>query len=658
MSYLKRIHSGAAVGLMVTIVLIATSASPSALSSESASTTPPDRVAREFGYGAKSVIVLVSVGGKEHVATSGTSPPRPDQRFRIGSVTKTFTATIVLELVEEGKLRLNGTLADYLPGVVPRGDEITIRHLLGHRSGLVNFTDYPRWLEQALRSSSTRPIDSLRFAASKPLVFTPGTQERYSNTNYTALGLVVESITGHSYAQALERRIFGPLGLDETELPLTRQIADLADNGYNPNVPWAAGAIVSTARDLSRFYSALLSGRVLSNVSLTRMKGPVRPRGRSGAGLGMFPINLPCGHFWGHDGLILDYETSVSASEKGERAAVVSVRGASGPLPPAGRALLCGDAHVSFQSRADAEIAFVSAPGPVAGALYVSNSEGTRQGWLTLRAASPPAWSPDGRAIAFVSEGSGPDSDIYVTSVDGKDQRRLTDSAARDSAPAWSPDGDKITFVRERPGIGQVYVMNADGGGQRNLTRDSGFKSLPVWSPNGRTIAYLSKHGGNWEVYAINADGGAQRNLSRHRAADTAFAWSPDARRIAFLSKRDGSWNIYVVNADGSAQKRLTRNVSPSAPSWSPDGRTIAFVKNADISVMHADGSRQHKLTHTPAAEALPAWSPDGRKIAYVSTRRGNSDVYVMNADGSGRRNVTHSTWNEGMFAWSPAQRR
>ncbi|MGH3113506.1 MAG: serine hydrolase domain-containing protein, partial [Gaiellaceae bacterium] len=142
--------------------------------------------------GAASVIVFVSDHGREYVATAGTRRPNADKRFRIGSVTKTFTATIVLQLVAEGRLRLGDTLERYLPGVVPKGDKITIRQLLNHRSGLWNVTDHTLWLDRARRSPSTRPIDTLRFAASHPLTFPPGSQWRYSNTNYIALGLVIE----------------------------------------------------------------------------------------------------------------------------------------------------------------------------------------------------------------------------------------------------------------------------------------------------------------------------------------------------------------------------------------------------------------------------------------------------------------------------------
>ena len=252
-----------------------------------ASSVPPPvgRIAKELASGgAKRVIVFASAGGKSYVATAGTRRPKADQRFRVGSVTKTFTATIVLQLVDEGKLGLSSTLEDHLPGVVPRGKEITIRQLLQHRSGLVNYTDYTSWLKEASKSPSIRPIDLLRFAGSKPLVFEPGTQWSYSNTNYIALGLVIEQVTGRSYADELEQRIFQPLGLDATELPRTRLLPDLGDDerafrasqGRSVyDVDWAnptsrgrpAGSSRTRAIS-SRFYSALLSGRILSGASL------------------------------------------------------------------------------------------------------------------------------------------------------------------------------------------------------------------------------------------------------------------------------------------------------------------------------------------------------------------------------------------------------
>jgi D-alanyl-D-alanine carboxypeptidase len=312
---------------------------------DDSSTPPPpvDRVATDIALnGADSVIVFVSDDDHEYSATAGTRRPTANQRFRIGSVTKTFTATIVLQLVEEGRLRLTDTLARHLPHLAPKA-KITIRQLLNHQSGLANVTDYPSWLDRASRSASTRPADTLRFAISKPLAFEPGSHWGYSNTNYIALGLVIERVTGRSYREELRRRIIEPLELDSTELPSMRRLPDLDDPGENPNVPWAAGAVVSNAKDVARFFAALLSGRVLSDESLSEMKETVVvAEGVSGDGLGIFSTDLPCGRFWGHNGGILDYGTLVQASEDGHRVAVVSVHGGafSGP-PPDEKALLC-----------------------------------------------------------------------------------------------------------------------------------------------------------------------------------------------------------------------------------------------------------------------------------------------------------------------------
>jgi Tol biopolymer transport system component len=620
--------------VLVAIGLAGASVAASASSPGEASNSPPpvEQVAQALaGPGVRSVIVFVSDRGKEHAATAGTSRPSADQRFRIGSVTKTFTATIVLQLVEEGKLRLESTLEDHVPGVVPRGDEITVRQLLAHRSGLANVTAFPAWMKQAERSSSTRPLGTLRFAGSHPLEFDPGSEYRYSNTNYIALGLVIEKASGHTYAQELERRILKPLGLDRTELPKTWRLPDHDDAGYNPNLPWAAGAIVSNAQDISRFYAALLSGRVLSRASLATMKGPpVAAGGGVATGLGIFPFPSPCGRTWGHQGFIVDYATSVSASAKGDRVAVVSVRGQS--RPPDMIALLCGKS---------------AAP------RYVEPA--------TVRA---PSWSPDGRRIVFLSRRDG-DKELYIVNADGSGQRRLTRDAMYLTIPAWSPDGRKIVF-EGRPCCG-VYVVNADGSGQRRLARNG---HAPAWSPDGRRIAFFSDN----KIYLMNADGSEHRALTRRQAEPRDLVWSPDGRKFAFLQKRGcgpGCYDIYVVNSDGSGLRNLTAKLAslgpvfgPHDPAWSPDGKKIAFVRlNASLGdpiyVVNADGGGLRNLTPKPVgASAAPAWSPDGRKLTFVSYRNGNSEVYVMNANGSGQRSLTRNPAFDGDPAWSPDGRK
>ena len=326
--------------VLLTALAMAALALAGCTSSRPTAPSPVSAVAQQLARsGATSVIVFVSDHGHSTVATAGAPRPAAGQRFRIGSVTKTFTATLVLQLVDQKRIGLDDPVGRYLPGVIPAGGAITIRELLQHRSGLANFTDYLTWMDQAEPSASIRPIDVLRFAASKPLLFEPGSHWAYSNTNYIALGLVIEKVTGHPFGQELQQHILKPLALSRTELATTRQLPDLQDQGTNPDLLWAAGGIVSGTQDLARFFSALLSGHLISRASLAEMMQTALS-GPSQDGLGISATSLPCGRFWGHAGGILDYGTLVDASGDGARIAVISQRGPIGH-PPDESELLC-----------------------------------------------------------------------------------------------------------------------------------------------------------------------------------------------------------------------------------------------------------------------------------------------------------------------------
>jgi D-alanyl-D-alanine carboxypeptidase len=303
-------------------------ASLAAVAAAGVAAPPVQQTARQaVAHGAtKAAIVLVDHG---HVYT-GSQPHVADparMRFRIGSITKTFTATIVLQLVQEKKVSLDAPLTRYLPWTGAKAKPIRIRDLLDHRSGLADYTTFPLWLTRADRSASTRPRAVLKFVLAQPLVFRPGHGWRYSNSNYVALGLVIEAVTKHTYAQELDRRILRPLHLGATTLPTTRQVQGLADPGTNPWVPWAAGALVSDASDLARFYTALLGGKLFSKATLHEMEQTV-PAGNGSDGLGIFAAHLSCGIAWGHDGGILDYYSRVIASADGKRVLVEAARGA------------------------------------------------------------------------------------------------------------------------------------------------------------------------------------------------------------------------------------------------------------------------------------------------------------------------------------------
>jgi D-alanyl-D-alanine carboxypeptidase len=199
--------------------------------------------------------------------------------------------------------------------------------LLDHESGLANYTEFPLWLTKADKSTTIRPRAVLQFALKQPLTSKPGTAWRYSNTNYVALGLVIEAVTKHTYVQELEQRILRPLKLGATSLPTTRTVKGLADQGTNPWLAWASGALVSNAADLARFYTALLGGKLVSKPTLREMEHTVAAGGGRD-GLGLFQATLSCGVAWGHDGGILDYNSRVIASADGKRVLVEAARGA------------------------------------------------------------------------------------------------------------------------------------------------------------------------------------------------------------------------------------------------------------------------------------------------------------------------------------------
>lgn len=285
--------------------------------------------------------------------------------------------------------------------------------------------------------------------------------------------------------------------------------------------------------------------------------------------------------------------------------------------------------------------------------IYVMNSDGSGRRRLTLspQRDGDPVWSPDGGRLAFVRVQGGR-SDIYVVNADGSELRRLAhaitfrllpgSSSGFGAHPAWSPDGRKIAFMSNRDGKDDIFVVNADGSGLRNLTRSRGnyykrfwwFSSdAPMWSPDGRKIVFRSDR--LYHTPAGTREGG------------------PDDLNAELRRRRYDE--IYVVGADGSGVRRLTRNSrSDGAPLWSPDGRKILFTRSGgsvDVYVMNADGSGQRNLTrsgrptHPFTTDSSPAWSPDGRKIVFLSNRDGpgeRGEVYVMNANGSGLRKLTH----------------
>ncbi|NUU24629.1 MAG: beta-lactamase family protein [Streptomycetaceae bacterium] len=265
------------------------------------------------------------------VAEQGTTRPvSAHSRVRAGSITTTFVATVALQRVDEGRLRLDDTVDAWLPGVVPNGDRVTVRQLLNHTSGV------PDYLPTLSMPPSQQFVDNrwrtwtadelIQRAVANPPAFEPGSDYAYSNTGYLLLGKIIEKATGHSYAEEIERRVIQPLGLRNTSLPGTSPfIHGPHPHGYvpvqqggeihlvdftemNPSLMGAGGEIISTTDDLNRFMAALLGGRLLPAHLLDAMETPGTEGGTYGLGLQW--QDTSCGvRIYGNDGDAVAYQS-------------------------------------------------------------------------------------------------------------------------------------------------------------------------------------------------------------------------------------------------------------------------------------------------------------------------------------------------------------
>ncbi|MFF5482586.1 serine hydrolase domain-containing protein [Streptomyces sp. NPDC012935] len=273
---------------------------------------------------APAAALLAREDGGTRYAQAGRGVARTD-RFRAGSITKSFVATVVLQLAAERRLSLADTVEQHLPGLVRGagndGRALTLRSLLTHTSGLYDFT------AASGGTAPVTPLQAVRIALTHPPA-RPGGYS-YSNTNYVLLGLVIKQVTGRSYAAETERRVIAPLGLTGTSFPGSR-ISLPAPHGrayatdgtdvtaLDPRVAGAAGELVTTLTDLDRFYAALLDGRLLPPRWLREMLDTRAAHGSYG--MGLFPVKLPCGTVvWGHNGRISGSYVRSAATVGGRR---------------------------------------------------------------------------------------------------------------------------------------------------------------------------------------------------------------------------------------------------------------------------------------------------------------------------------------------------
>jgi D-alanyl-D-alanine carboxypeptidase len=309
--------------------------------------------------GVPGAMALSRQGNHTSYATAGVAnlathePIRTVDHYRIGSDTKSFVATVVLQLEAQGKLRLDDTVERWLPGVVPNGSAITLRMLLNHTSGLADYTDeafYRRILTDPLHDYTPRQLVALGTA--QPPVCAPGACWSYANTNYILLGLVIDAAehlppSAERYGPPAEvaARILAPLGMRDTSFPVSDpRIPAPYTHGYsiglppeyglpdvfdstrsNPSWAWTAGAVISTLDDTARFYRALFAGRLLPPAQQRELLTTVPVQDGLDYGLGIFRLTTPCGDALGHNGGTPPHLNIALVSPDGSREAVLMV---------------------------------------------------------------------------------------------------------------------------------------------------------------------------------------------------------------------------------------------------------------------------------------------------------------------------------------------
>ncbi len=253
-----------------------------------------------------------------------------------------------------------------------------------------------------------------------------------------------------------------------------------------------------------------------------------------------------------------------------------------------------------------------------------------------------PAWSPDGKKIAYTCYWE-EKQDIWVVEVDedGKPKAgavNLTNSSSMDEHPSWSPDGKRIVFHSDREGKRQLFVIGADGANLRLL--------------------YSHEIEIEWET-----ETGGEKELKECFKP----AWSPDGERIAFIAEN----NIWLIDSEGKEEAQfVTSSGYNDYPAWSPDGSQLAFYSGNIIKLIRADGSEERRLTGSggmrsdfPGWSNYPAWSPDGERIVFVSNRKKvlggrevkHYDLWVVKADGTGEAEyLTNDEYHEYFPRWSP----
>ena len=325
-------------------------------------TSAQELVARDGGP--PGVIVLVDRMGTVTVHSVGTSdvgaatPITTGDTLRLASVSKAYSGAVALSLVAAGALHLTDTVGQWVPGMPPAWDPVTLAELLQHTSGIPDFSQAPAFGPAVQASLLVPPshVGLLQFAFGMPMTFTPpGTGYAYSNSDNVLVALMVDAASHRTYEDELAQRVLGPLGLRSTSLPAGADLPAPFAHGYTVAAgtapddvtslfaagwSWSSGGVVATPADLDRFVRAYVRGATTSTAVRAEQfrfrPGSSEPEGpgSNAAGLGIFRYRTRCGTVYGHTGNTSGYTQFAAASADGSRSVVVSVNAQITPRTP------------------------------------------------------------------------------------------------------------------------------------------------------------------------------------------------------------------------------------------------------------------------------------------------------------------------------------
>jgi TolB protein len=250
--------------------------------------------------------------------------------------------------------------------------------------------------------------------------------------------------------------------------------------------------------------------------------------------------------------------------------------------------------------------------------LRVTDADG-EGGQVALASAQPiisPAWSPDGRSLAYVSFEQGKAS-IYVQDVASGQRRAVANHRGSNSAPAWAPDGNQLAVALSREGLTQLYLIDRQGERLQRITNSQAIDTEPCFSPDGRTLFFVSDRGGGPQVYRMPAGGGAAERVTFGGSYNISPAISPDGRTLAYVTRSGGAFKVMTLDLAGGSAQSVSDTSDDESPSFAPNGKLIIYATRAGgrdvLMTTTLDGRIKTRLLSSGVDVREPVWGPYGR---------------------------------------------